>query len=180
MHAIVGLLLVIIVLGGLYYMFQAGLFAPVTGIFGDIQTGYDQSYGGAAAGATSSAFHSVRIGLVALSGSTSTPSKVELTAHPKNGGVILSGWIISTEKGKFTIPAVVNRYSPSVPGVPLESIFAREGDRISLYTGKSPSGQNERVTQSEYRIWLGDFLPMPHGTIVLRDNKGLEVDRYAY
>jgi hypothetical protein len=180
MHSVIGVILLVIALFAIYYMYQGGFLMPITSIFSDINTGYNEGYGDTPQGATSTAYRSVRIGFVALAATSTLPSEVDLVAHPRNGGLTLTGWVISTEKGKFPIPKVQNLYSPSTAGVPPENVFVRDGDRLRIYTGKSPSGQNERITQSEYRIWLGDFMPSPHGTIVLRDNEGLEVDRYKY
>ncbi len=180
MHALVGVLLLVVALGAAYFMYQAGLFQPVTNIFSNIATGYSQSYSTSAPGVTSPYYKNVRIGFVALAPTSTAPSEVDLVAHPKTGGFNISGWVISTEYGRFKIPPVTNLYSPSVPNLPPENIFVRDGDRIRVYTGVSPFGRNERITQSEYRIWLGNFLPASHGTIVLRDQNGLEVDRYVY
>lgn len=180
MNAIVGIILVVVVLFAVYYMYQAGFFAPITGIIGDISVGYNAAYNGYQS-PTSTYYHQVRIGFVALgTGTGGVGDLVALSVHPKQGGFKMTGWTLKTDKGNYKIPQVYNIYSPSTSNAAPEDIFARDGDRLTLYGGASPNGRNERVTQGEYRIWLGDFLAKGHGTITLNDDKGIQVDQYVY
>ncbi len=182
MNAVVGIIMLIIVFTGVFYMNKAGFFEPITGVLDNITTGFQQSYSGAVS-SSSPYFHQVRIGFVMLGAGSSTLSEVDLSAKPKRGGFSITGWSLKTDKGVFTIPPVKNRYSASTPNAAPEDIFVREGDRISIYSyhDKLPSNaRDERTTQSEYHLWFKDMLSAPHDTIILRDEDKNEVDRYIY
>jgi hypothetical protein len=183
MNVVIGILILVVTFGALYYMNQAGLFQPLTNIFSAIDSGFGSSYsigGNGSVPPSSVHYHEASIRFVSLGGAINAPQEVDITAHPKSGGFDVSGWSLKTDKGTFAIPKVQNLYSPSTPGVPPEDIFMRDGDRLAVYSGVSPTKQNERVTQSEYHVWLGDFLAAPHGKIILRDEKGYLVDQYTY
>jgi hypothetical protein len=184
MNFITGLLILIVAFGALYFMGQQGLFAPVSGFFNAVNGGFGAAYPGAVDTETlppsSPLYQQVKIGFVSLGTGIGGTQELHISAHPKNGGVNVTGWSVRTENGKFVIPKVYNIYSPSTSEVPPENIFMREGDRLVIYSGVSPTKRNERVTQSEYRVWMGDFIPLPHGNISLRDENGYLVDQYTY
>jgi hypothetical protein len=182
MNFITGLLILIVAFGAIYFMAQQGVLSPVTGFFSAVDGGFDSAYSGPNGEILPSSpyYQQAKIRFVSLGSGVGGTQEVHIAAHPKNGGFNVSGWTLRTEKGKFTIPKVHNLYSPSTSDVPPENIFMREGDRLVIYSGASPNKRNERVTQSEYRVWMGDFMPLPHGNISLRDENGYLVDQYVY
>ena len=184
MNIVIGILILIVAFGALYYMGKAGLSTPLTDTLSAISDGFNSSYGGIGGTSdtppTSADYHQATIRFVSLGSGLHPLEEVDIVAHPKNGGLDVSGWTLVTDKGKFTIPKVKNLYSPSTADVPPEDIFMRDGDRLAIYSGTSPTKQNERVTQSDYHVWFGDFLASPHGKITLKDSKGYLVDQYAY
>ncbi len=179
MNAVVGIILLVIVLFAVYYMYQAGMFQPVTDTLNSILTGYNSSLGQQNP-PVSPYFHQVRIRFVAVGPNIPQDEQLVLVAHPQSGGLTATGWKLKTDKGTFTIPQTYNIYSPSTPNVPPEDIFLRDGDQINFFGGTSPDGKNERVAQGEYRVWLGDFLAPEHGKVSLLDEKGVLIDEYKY
>lgn len=178
MNALIGIILVIVVLFSVYYMYNSGMFQPVTDILSGLPTALNAGIYGQEP-QHSDYYSQVRIRFVALGPSVQN-EQMALVAHPKAGGVDVTGWTIKTGKGSFKIPQTYNLYSPSTPDAAPEDIFLRDGDRIVFFGGVSPDKRNVRVAQGDYRIWLGDFLKGPHDTITLKDSKGILVDTYVY
>jgi hypothetical protein len=181
MNVVVGIIILIVALGALYYMNQAGLFKPLTELISQINSGYGSAYGeSGGTPANSTRYHEARIRFVSLGGTINAPKEVDIVAHPKGVGMDVTGWKLATKNGTYVIPKVQNLYSPSTATAAPEDIFMRDGDKLALYSGVSPTKRDERVTQGDYHVWLGDFLPSPHGKIILLDASNTLVDQYAY
>src|SRR5262245_2444369 len=133
MHVFWGIVLVVVVFVGLYYLYQAGFFDSLVETVTDITTGFNASYRGSPAPATSSYYHQLRIRFVSLGVGQNPVMEVNITAHPKQTGITVTGWNIKTDKGTYRIPKTFNVYSPSTADAAAENIFMRDGDRLSLF-----------------------------------------------
>lgn len=181
MHILGGLLLLVVVFGGFYFIYQADVFDSL---------GLEGILSGVGGNSTSTAnnsrnYQDVRIQFVSLGNGSSQPMAVSLEGTPSGEeGVNISGWSLRTNAGTYTIPRTVNLYSPSVEGVPPEDIYLRQGGEVIIYSGRNPqSGQPQAIRSGldEWRIYLDkNFLSAPHGVITLRDDNGKAVDRYEY
>ncbi len=181
MNAVVGLILVVVVLWGVWFMFQGGIFSDLNDALLAMTTGFDAGYGRAATSTASSPnYHVARIRFVSLGQGLDEKQEVLITVDEKKGGFVMTGWKVKTDKGTFTIPKTYNAYSPSTADAAPEDIYVRGGDRIVLHNGKSPTGRNERVSEAEWHIWFEELLAVPHGKIILQDVKKKLVDQYEY
>lgn len=181
MNAVVGLILVVVVLWGVWFMYQGGFFAAFADTLNAITTGFDQGYGGRATSTpVSPNYHRARIRFVSLGQGLEEKQEVLIVVDEKAGGFNITGWKVKTNLGTFTIPKAHNAYSPSTKEAAPETIYVRGGDRLVLHNGKSPTGRNERVSEGEWHIWFEELLTAPHGKIILNDEKGKLVDQYEY
>jgi hypothetical protein len=182
MHILGGVVLLAVAVLAIFLISSSGAFQRALGPL-------SASFGGRATSTQAEVSEyrgEVDIRFVSLGGAPGEAMSVALrgtmTRHEE--GIILSGWSIRTNMGAYAIPKAVNLYSPSVQGVPPEDIYFRPGGTVTLYSGSNPrSGQPQAIRSgsSEWQIYLGEnFLAVPHGAIILRDGRGLEVDRYEY
>lgn len=173
-HTIIGLILLVIVFGGVWYLYQAHAFDTFLSlnIIGSLE-------GGTQAPALSPDYHTLRVTFVSLGGATN-PSQVTLTVFLPSGnnGINVTGWKVVTDKGTFTLPKVLNTFSSPSRNAPPEDMYVRDGDHITLVA--NGSGGGERASYHEWQLHLGDLLQAPHGSIVLEDQNGSIVDEYKY
>lgn len=171
----------VLVLGAAFFVYTSGVLQPVFGPLG-IGLGFPTS---TTASNNSQYYKEVKIQFVSLGDGSGQPMVLSLKGanSAAHEGIALTGWSLKTNKGSYNIPKVANLYSPSVPGVPPEDIYLRNGGVINFYSGRNPQGSQQAIRSglAEWRIWLGgDFLAVPHGTITLRDAKSKIVDEYKY
>lgn len=180
---VVGLLIIVVVLGAMYYLSQQGFFTPLTQFISDITTGFDTGYYGYGrpSSTVSRYYHQAAIRFVSLAEGQNELGQVIIVAHPQDFGFLkVTDWKLKTGKGTFRIPQAYNAFSPSTAEAAPENIVMREGDRLYLITGESPNGRNERVSAGEWHVFLGDFLPRDHSRLQLFDASSTLVDEYEY
>lgn len=184
MQIVTGILIIVVVIGAMYYLGQRGFFSPLAQLISDVTAGFDEGYygySGSSAPKISAHYHEAVIRFVSLGEGQSELRQVIVVAHPKEFGYLdLTGWKLKTDKQSFRVPQTFNAYSPSTKDAAAEDIVMREGDRLYLISGKSPGGRDERVAAGEWHVFLGDFLPFPHGNISLLDASSSLVDQYSY
>jgi hypothetical protein len=183
MHIIGGILLLVLVFGGGFFVYTSGVLQPLFGPLGS-SLGFQNSTS-TVQGNSSEYYKEVAIEFVSLGGGLNQPMVLSLEGKNSSAheGIVLTGWTLVTSEGKYSIPKVANLYSPSVPGVAPEDIYLRAGGKVNFYSGKNAQGNQQAIRSAlgEWQIWLNqDFLASPHGSVVLKDSKGKTVSEYKY
>lgn len=90
-------------------------------------------------------------------GTSKTYSRISLSSYLKQGDFLaVTGWVIKAKKGEYVIPRASGVYSSySVPG----DIVLKSGERVEIYSSKSPLGNLRLNKCTGYLETLFDFTP---------------------
>lgn len=103
--------------------------------------------------------------------------RIRMTGGPQEY-LNVTGWTIVSDVGVVRIPMArdFNTVAGSVGNISL-----RGGSMLTLYAGKSPNGENVRISENEWAVWVDKpFLSFPHGSLYIIDDKGERVSAYSY
>ena len=176
-HIIAGLLLLVIVVGLLYFLSKEGFFDNI-GFGGDAWRTLLGLSPRASNTEHSPDFGKVKIEFVSLGSENEDYARVMLRADFLGSAIDITGWRIETSVKAQKIPRALDLYGPGARRS-LPNILVSGGNVIHLFSGVK--GESARVSGGEWRIYFEDaFLGFPHDKITLRDREGRVVDEYGY